>query len=74
MIEVLITDQNVAYEESEEFFADLDTWAQNNCGEAYKGYEVVDVSDVSYHYDQIGAYRFTDRKRADWFYLAHGSK
>jgi hypothetical protein len=74
VIEVLITDKNIPYEASEEYFATLDLWAQNNCGSAYKGHEVVDVSDFSYEYDQVAAYKFTNRKKADWFYLAHGGK
>jgi len=72
--EVLINDQNISYEDSEEFFKGLDTWAKENCGSSYLGYEVVDVTDVSYYYDQIGCYRFSDRKRADWFYLAHSGR
>ena len=74
MIEVLITDQYVAFEESAEFFARLDQWAREVCPDVYHGYDVTDVSDFSDIYDQVGAFKFSDRKQADWFYFTHCGK
>ena len=70
MIEVLITDRYVAFEESAAFYARLDEWARSVCPDVYHGYEVVDISDFS-AYDQVGVYKFSDQKQADWFYFAH---
>lgn len=71
MIEVLVTDQYVTYGESKAFFARLDEWARQVCPDVYHGYDVTDVSDFSNNYDLVGAFKFSDRKQADWFYFTH---
>jgi hypothetical protein len=73
IIEVLITDKGIPFEQLPEFFSALDDWAKQYCGDGYVGYDVVDVSDFSGPYDEIGAYRFVDSKMAEWFLLAHKS-
>lgn len=74
MIEVIITDDEVSYDTTEDYFRTLCDWAKENVQDGFIGYEIVDVSDISYKNDVLGVYKFTEKKYADWFYLAHGDK
>ena len=68
-MEVLINDsRSGGYENNHKYFAEIDQWARDNC-KSYQGYHVQDVSDVSYQWDEIAAYLFTDNKDVNWFTL-----
>lgn len=69
MIDVLITDEgSTDYYQNDEYFDRLDQWAQKNCA-SYVGYTVTDVSDHSYHWDEIACYQFREESHANWFKL-----
>jgi hypothetical protein len=68
MIEVYLNDQNIKYEDAEQYFWSANQWALEHCS-SYQGYSVQDVSDVSYIYDNIGLYLFKDEKDVVLFTL-----
>jgi hypothetical protein len=69
MIEVLVNDsKSGGYEKNTAYFAEIDAWAKEFCT-GYQGYHIQDVSDVSYQWDEIAAYRFNDEKGSNWFKL-----
>ena len=69
---VYLTDANMSYEAAEEYFADAAAWASRQCF-SFIDYHVQEVSDVSYFYDHITEYRFTDPKDAVLFQLKWNS-
>ena len=69
MFKVYLTDESIEYLAALKFFKDCDAWARQHCP-SYRQLEVVDVSDVSYAYDQVATYEFDDDKDAFWFTTA----
>lgn len=65
---VYLNDRNLDYLDAKEHFECAAIWARKQCS-SFVGYNVQDVSDVSYIYDQIAEYKFTDAKDAIWFEL-----
>lgn len=61
MFEVYLNDARMNWDESEIYFHNANVWARENC-ESYVNYNVQDVSDVSYVYDNIGLYLFREEK------------
>lgn len=62
MIEVLITDEKSGgYDNNHRYFNTIHHWAKEHCA-SYVDMHVQDVSDVSYQWDEIAAYKFTDEK------------
>lgn len=60
MIEILVNDEkSPSYELNGYYFTSIDLWAREHL-KSYKGFDVQDVSDVSYQWDEIACYRFTD--------------
>ena len=53
---------------AENHFNEAATWAKEHC-KSYIGHYIQDVSDVSYVYDHIAEYKFSDPKEAVWFEL-----
>lgn len=68
MFEVYLNDARMGYDESEIYFHNADQWALEHC-QSYYSYNVQDVSDVSYYYDNIALYLFKDEKDALLFRL-----
>jgi hypothetical protein len=69
MIEILINDdKSGGYNNNHNFFSERDSWAKKNCN-SYAGMHIQDVGDVSYLWDEIACYRFTDAKDATMFNL-----
>lgn len=69
MIEVLITDdKSGGYNNNHNFFKERGEWAQKHC-KSFHGYDVQDVSDVSYLWDEIACYRFTNEEDVTLFTL-----
>jgi len=68
MFEVYLNDARMDYDESEIYFHNADHWAREHC-ESYVSYDVQDVSDVSYYYDNIALYLFRDERDALMFRL-----
>ena len=56
------------YDYNQDYYDSMDQWAQECCA-SYIGYEVVDVSDVSMQWDEIGEYIFRDEQDALIFTL-----
>ena len=56
------------YDYNQEFYDAMDAWAQEHC-DSYIGYEVVDVSDASAFWDEIGEYQFREERDALAFTL-----
>lgn len=69
---VYITDSGIPFEQTEEYFSSAAKWASDYCS-SFMGYHVQDVSDVSYQYDYVTEYRFTDPKDALLFELKYKS-
>ena len=67
-MDVILNDTGMSYEQSDIYFAEADQWAQKNCP-TYVGYQVQDVSDVSYQWDQLASYTFRDEKDVVLFTL-----
>jgi hypothetical protein len=67
---VYITDKGIPYEQAEDYFAEAAAWASRQCP-SFVDYRVQDVSDVSYQYDYITEYQFTDPKDALLFELKY---
>lgn len=66
---VLITDsKSPGYDHNKEYFESIHFWALKNCP-SYNGMSIQDVSDVSYEWDEIAEYRFTDEKDVMFFEL-----
>lgn len=63
---VYLTDAKIPYENVQDHFKEIEKWAKNQCP-SFVGYDVQDVSDVSYHYDHVAQYTFLDPKDAVWF-------
>lgn len=60
LITVYLSDQGLlSYDQARWHFIDASIWALYNC-KSFQGYEIVETSDVSYEWDQIAEYRFTD--------------
>ena len=70
MIEVYLNDKNVSYDFAEQHFHNAHAWAREHCT-SYRGYDVQDVSDVSYVYDNVALYLFEDEKEALVFRLKY---
>jgi hypothetical protein len=68
MIEVYLNDSNMSYDFAEQHFWNANLWALEHC-QGYRGHNVQDVSDVSYHYDNIALYLFEDEQDALMFRL-----
>ena len=68
--QVLITD-NDAKAVGEPFWK-IKKWCQANC-KSFVWFDVTDVSDASYHWDEIGAYYFTDEKDVLMFTMKYKS-
>jgi len=68
MIEIFLSDKHLSFEDGNQRFIDANQWAKNTCT-TYKGYNVQDVSDVSYDCDQIALYLFESEKDATMFSL-----
>lgn len=60
---VLITDVEI-----NSAFIQVAEWAKRYC-KGFVQYNVVDVSDFSYMYDEIGEYWFNNAADANWFIL-----
>lgn len=65
---VYLNDSNIEYHKAEQYFAEAAAWASRQCS-SYVDYHVQDVSDVSYVYDHVAQYGFTDPKDALLFEL-----
>jgi hypothetical protein len=65
---VYLTDENRTLEQSRIYYNDADRWASENCS-SYVGYDVQDVSDVSYYYDTVACYVFDDEQDVVMFTL-----
>lgn len=68
MIVVYLNDSKMSYEEASQLFEEAGAWASRQC-QTFVDFNVADVSDVSYTYDQIAEYRFKDPKDALMFEL-----
>lgn len=69
VIKVLITDRGLmSYDRARLYFIDASIWAVKYC-KSFQGYEIVETSDVSYEWDQIAEYRFTDPRDVTLFKL-----
>jgi hypothetical protein len=68
MIEVYLNDSKMDYDTAEQYFWNANIWALEYCP-SYKGHNIQDVSDVSYVYDNIALYLFSDEKDALIFQL-----
>ena len=68
MFEVYLNDAKMDYDESEIYFHNANFWALKHCS-SYYSYDVQNVSDVSYHYDNIAFYLFQDEQDALMFQL-----
>jgi hypothetical protein len=69
IIQVLLTDHGMMnYDQARLHFIDASIWALNNC-KSFQGYEIVETADVSYEWDQIAEYRFTDPRDVTLFKL-----
>ena len=61
MIEVYLDDRGIDYDFAEQHFHNADVWARENC-RSYRGYDVQEVSDVSYTNDWVALYLFEDER------------
>lgn len=71
MITVMLNDAGKEYTRAEGHFQDAGRWARANC-ESFRGYQVVDVADVSPNHDLIATYRFGNDADAVMFQLRWG--
>ena len=67
-LDVWLNDTGRNWDEAEDYFYQAAQWAEVQCT-SFIGYDIQDVSDVSYHYDQIALYRFNDEQDALMFKL-----
>jgi hypothetical protein len=58
----------MSYDRARLYFIDASIWAVKYC-KSFQGYEIVETSDVSYEWDQIAEYRFTDPRDVTLFKL-----
>lgn len=65
---VYLTDENKNYDSAYKHFKEAGAWAKENC-KSFISYDIQDVGDVSYVYDQVAEYKFNDVKDAIWFEL-----
>ena len=65
---VYLTDENRTLEQSLDYYDAADHWANENCS-SYVGYDVQDVSDVSYYYDTVARYVFDNEQDVVLFTL-----
>jgi len=65
---VYLSDEKIPYEAAHAHFKKAADWAKEQC-DSFIGYNVQDVSDVSYTYDNVAQYTFRDPKDAIWFEL-----
>lgn len=65
---VYLTDENRTLEQSRDYYDAADRWACKNCS-SYVGYDVQDVSDVSYYYDTVARYVFDNEQDVVMFTL-----
>lgn len=68
MYEVYLNDSKMSYDEGTQYFLEANEWALERCP-SYQGHHVQDVSDVSYIYDNVAVYIFSDEKQALLFEL-----
>lgn len=68
MQEIYLNDAKIPYEHAAAYFKEAADWAKEHCA-SYAGYNVQDVSDVSYHYDNVALYLFESEKDALVFKL-----
>jgi len=69
IIKVLLTDRGLMnYDQARLHFIDASIWALHNC-RSFRGYEIVETADVSYEWDQIAEYQFTDPRDVTLFKL-----
>ena len=69
MIEILVSDEkSPSYEQNGQYFVNIDLWAREHL-KSYKGFDVQDVSDVSYQWDEIACYLLEDESEATLFRL-----
>lgn len=67
IITVYLSDQGLlSYDQARWHFIDASIWALYNC-RSFQGYEIVETADVSYEWDQIAEYRFTDPRDVTLF-------
>jgi len=65
---VYLNDSNIPYEQAQAHFKEIADRARRQCS-SFVDYHVQDVSDVSYVYDHVAQYGFTDPKDALLFEL-----
>ncbi len=65
---VYLTDSKIPYEKAHAHFKEAAEWAKRQCS-SFIDYHVQAVSDVSYTYDNVAQYGFTDPKDALLFEL-----
>lgn len=65
---VYLTDAKIPYEKAQSHFKEAAEWARRQCS-SFVDYHVQDVSDVSYEYDHVASYGFTNPKDALLFEL-----
>lgn len=68
IFEVYLTDAELDSDQSELLFLSAGYWAKEHCA-SFDSYHVMDVSDVSYRYDAVAEYLFTDEKDVTLFTL-----
>ena len=68
MTAVYLTDEQIPFDAAEEHFAEAAAWASRQCI-SFIDYHVQDVSDVSYTYDYVAEYLFSNPKDAVLFQL-----
>lgn len=71
MISVFVTDDGMSYEQAEQHFVELDSWARENCA-SYVGHHVQDVTDFSPVNDLIAQFGFNTESDVAWFRLRWG--
>lgn len=58
IIEILVTDEKSdGFKLNHEYFHSVDCWAKENCP-SYSGFDIVDIRDHNYAWDEIACYRF----------------
>jgi len=68
MISIYLTDSERNYDQAQEYFQEAFAWAQSQC-KSFVGFDVQDTADVSYEWDQVAVYNFSDERDAQWFSL-----
>jgi hypothetical protein len=68
LYEVWLNNEGKDLDQTEVYFHNAGVWAFENCASFY-GHTVIDVSDVSYRWDQLALYQFHDEQDALIFRL-----